>query len=117
MTAPNGSNLFPIAFPTTPLVAEFLQDSIVQLMELINQQCAPVAQTINNGGTFTANGATAVVVPATQVTANSQVNITLKTVGGTPAGAPFLSAITPGTGFSVKSVAGDTSVYNYAVLG
>jgi hypothetical protein len=68
-------------------------------------------------GTFTANGATAVVVANTAVTANSQIMITLKTVGGTPAGQPFLSAITAGTGFSVKSVAGDTSVYNYMIVG
>lgn len=66
-------------------------------------------------GTFTATGATAVVVANTAVSPNSQIVPTLKTIGGTPAGQPFLSAITPGTGFSVKSVAGDTSVYNYSI--
>jgi hypothetical protein len=68
-------------------------------------------------GTFVANGATAVVVANTAVTANSQVFFTLKTIGGTPAGAPFLSAVTPGTGFSVKAAAGDTSTYNYTIVG
>jgi hypothetical protein len=70
-----------------------------------------------HSGTFTANNATAVVVSDTNITATSSLDITLKTVGGTPAGSPFLSAITPGTGFSVKSVAGDTSVYNYTIVG
>jgi hypothetical protein len=68
-------------------------------------------------GTFTANGATAVVVTNAAVTANSQIIFTLKTIGGTPAGAPFESAITPGVGFSVKSFAGDTSIYNYIIVG
>lgn len=68
-------------------------------------------------GTFTANGATGVVVANTAVTANSCIIFGLKTIGGTPAGAPFLSAITAGTGFTVKVVAGDTSVYNYTIIG
>lgn len=68
-------------------------------------------------GTFTANGSTAVVVSNTTVTADSVIVITLKTVGGTPAGAPYLSAITASTGFSVKAAVGDTSVYNYAIIG
>lgn len=68
-------------------------------------------------GTFTANGATAVVVANTNITANSVVVYGLKTVGGTPAGAPFMSAVTAGTGFSVKAAAGDTSVYSYSIIG
>lgn len=72
-------------------------------------------QSTTVNGTFTANGATAVVVAETNVTANSTFSFGLKTVGGTPAGAPFLSAVTAGTGFSVKVAAGDTSVYNYSV--
>lgn len=68
-------------------------------------------------GTFTANGATAVVVSAPTLTANSVISYALKTVGGTPAAKPYESAVTPGTGFSVKVAAGDTSVYNYAIIG
>ena len=68
-------------------------------------------------GTFTANGATGVVVSNTAVSPNSNIVFTAKTIGGTPAGAPFLSSVTPGTGFTVKAIAGDTSVYNYAILG
>lgn len=66
-------------------------------------------------GTFTATGASAVTVANTAVSTNSQINFTLKTVGGTPAGQPFVATITPGTGFTVKAVAGDTSIYNYAI--
>lgn len=76
-----------------------------------------VANVAINTGTFTANGASAVVVAAASVTATSCVIFGLKTVGGTPAGAPFMSAVTPGTGFSVKTFAGDTSVYSYQVIG
>ena len=72
--------------------------------------------TAGKTGTFVANGATAVVVANANVTASSVIIFTLKTVGGTPAGAPFCSAITATTGFSVKAVAGDTSTYNYVVI-
>lgn len=73
-------------------------------------------------GTFTANGATAVpVTPTVPLTATSIIRYTLKTVGGTPAGHPFESAITTGpvgtATFSVKAVAGDTSIYNYSIEG
>jgi hypothetical protein len=67
-------------------------------------------------GTFTANGASTVTVANTAVTATSQIQITLKTVGGTvnPNG-PTVITITPGTGFSVNGAASDTSVYNYVI--
>ena len=67
-------------------------------------------------GTVTVNGSTAVVVSNTSVTSTSVIEYTLKTVGGTPAGKPYESAITPGTGFSVKAAAGDTSTYNYLII-
>lgn len=69
------------------------------------------------GGTFTANGTTAVTVTNANVTANSVILFGVNTVGGTPAGAPFIATVTPGTGFTVKAAAGDTSVYNYIILG
>ena len=65
-------------------------------------------------GTVVANGATAVAVALTTVEINSHIILSLNTIGGTPAGI-FVSAITAGTGFSVKGTAGDTSTYNYAV--
>ncbi len=69
-------------------------------------------------GTFTANGATPVTVSNTAVTATSQIDITLKTVGGTVSPTrPNILTITAGTGFTVGGVASDTSVYNYRILG
>lgn len=68
-------------------------------------------------GTFTANGASAVTVADPTVTANTMVITGLKTVGGTPAGAPFMATVTPGTGFTIKAAAGDTSIYNYGIIG
>lgn len=67
-------------------------------------------------GTIIANGATAVVKADANVTASTVIIFTLKTVGGTPAGAPYCSAITPTTGFSMKAAAGDTSTYNYCFI-
>lgn len=69
------------------------------------------------GGTFTANGASSVTVVNANLTANSVIVFGLKTVGGTPAGYPYQFTVTPGTGFTVRAVAGDTSVYNYWILG
>jgi hypothetical protein len=79
-----------------------------------------VLQTSAQGssGTFTATGATPVTVANTQVTANSAIVITLKTVGGTVSvSAPAIQTITPGTGFTVAALALDTSVYNYLIIG
>lgn len=67
-------------------------------------------------GTFTANGATAVVVNTAAASTTMIVVMSVKTVGGTPAGAPYLSAISAGVSFSVKAAAGDTSVYNWAII-
>lgn len=68
-------------------------------------------------GTVTANGTTAVTVSTTAITANSVVVFGLKTQAGTPATTgPFMSAVTAGTSFQIKSSTGDTSVYNWVIL-
>jgi len=68
-------------------------------------------------GVFTCNGATQVVITEPNVTANSSIIITLKTVGGTVSpSVPYIDTITPGTGFTTKGTAADTSVYNYKVF-
>lgn len=67
-------------------------------------------------GTVVANGATPVPVSNTAVTANSIITLTLKTVGGTAHGA-FVSSATAGSGFSINSLASDTSTYNYEIRG
>ena len=68
-----------------------------------------------HGGTFTC-ATSAATVANTYVTANSVVLFSLKTVGGTVA-APFIATITTGTGFTLTCGAGDTSTYNYIILG
>lgn len=69
-------------------------------------------------GTFTANGVTPVTVANANITANSQVLVTLKTVGGTVGTSlPNVRTITPGTGFTIAGIASDTSIYNYAIIG
>jgi hypothetical protein len=66
-------------------------------------------------GTLTLNGTTAVVVSNTSVTANSRIFLTTNLGAGT-VGAPYVSARTPGTSFSVKStIAGDTSTVAYFI--
>lgn len=68
-------------------------------------------------GTFTANGATPVVVANVNVTANSVIAIGLKTVGGTVSPtAPNVQTVTAGTGFTIAGVASDTSTYNYTII-
>lgn len=64
-------------------------------------------------GTFICNGATGVVVVDANVTANSIIIATLKTVGGTVGAIPAVTSITPGTGFTITGTASDTSTYNY----
>lgn len=68
-------------------------------------------------GTFTANGTSAVTVNNANVTANSIITFTLKTVGGTVGAYPAIKTITAGTGFTVAATASDTSVYNYKIVG
>lgn len=69
-----------------------------------------------SSGTFTADGASAVTVTDANVTANSVIIITLKTVGGTVGAYPAIKTITAGTGFTVAATASDTSVYNYRII-
>lgn len=70
-----------------------------------------------NSGTFTCNGTSPVTVTNPKITPQSQVLITLKTVGGTVGAIPSVKTITPGTGFTVSGTASDTSIYNYAIIG
>lgn len=68
-------------------------------------------------GTFVANGTTQVVITDPNVTANSAIVITLKTVGGTVSpSVPYIDTITAGTGFTTKATAADTSTYNYLIM-
>ena len=66
-------------------------------------------------GTYTVVAGAATVTD-TAVTANSQILITLKTVGGTVA-AQLIATITPGTGFTTTGGGSDSSTYNYCIIG
>ena len=70
-----------------------------------------------HSGSFVNNGVTAVTTADANVTANSIITITLKTVGGTVGAIPAVATITPGTGFTTVGTASDTSTYNYTILG
>ncbi len=83
----------------------------------IGAPCTTSCFFLLSSGTVTMNGTTPVVVAATQVTANSTIVFTIKTVGGTVSpNAPNVKTITPGTGFTVSATASDTSIYNYTVI-
>lgn len=66
-------------------------------------------------GTGVANGTTAVVISTTAVTANSLIFLGYNTPAGTPAPV-YVSAVTPGTSFSVKSSASDTSTFAWMIV-
>lgn len=87
---------------------------------LINAGCYALGPSNQNlylrkVGTFTANGATGVTVADTAIAITDVIEISLNTIGGTPGGAPYQSALTAGTSWQAKAVAGDTSIYNYAI--
>lgn len=85
--------------------------------DLKNQVNENFEELYGSSGTVTLNGASAVTVANTAVTANSLIIFTLKTVGGTVSpSAPNVKTITPGTGFTVAGTASDTSVYNYRII-
>jgi len=67
-------------------------------------------------GTVTLNGTSPQTIADGLITEDSIVLFTLKTVGGTVGAYPVVATITPGTGFTVKGTASDTSVYNYLVI-
>lgn len=68
-------------------------------------------------GTFIATGTTPVTVVNANLTATSNVDITLNTVGGTVGAVPAIKTVTPQTGFTVAGTALDTSTYNYVIEG
>ena len=65
-------------------------------------------------GTFTLVAGTK-AVGNVNITANSVVMVTLKTLGGTRAGNPDI-VLTAGTGFTATGGSSDTSTYNYIIL-
>lgn len=88
-----------------------------------------LGETVIYKGTFVANGVTAVAIPNVPVSAAMTIQFGLNTIGGTPNGAPFVSAVTPSTpgspgpegspgyngSISVKAGSGDSSTYNFRI--
>lgn len=102
---------------TTAGIVQKKSDIIVSTSAAGGTLAATLADHFEYRGTFTLNETTPVTVTEPNVTANSVIVITLKTVGGTVGAAPAIQTITAGTGFTVAGTALDTSVYNYRVIG
>lgn len=67
-------------------------------------------------GTVTANGTTAVTQNTTAVTANSTIILSYKSGTQASGGTAWVSGLTAGTSFQIKSLAGDTAVYNWVII-
>lgn len=67
--------------------------------------------------TFVCNGVTPVNVVDPGVTSSSIIIPTLQTVGGTVGALPTVATITPGTGYTIKGTAADTSTYGLLRIG
>lgn len=68
---------------------------------------------VESFGTVTVNGTSAVVIADVGYTLGDMVVFGNTNFAGTPNIAPYLSAGTTGTGFSVKAQASDTGIYNW----
>lgn len=68
-------------------------------------------------GSFSLNGATAVTVTNTTVAVTDFIGLSLNTVGGTVGVQPHVTTISAGVYFTVIGTAGDTSLYNYSMIG
>jgi hypothetical protein len=66
-------------------------------------------------GTVTLTGTTSKVVNDANIQAGSQVFLSLRTVGGTPASVSLASAPVQGQ-FTITCSAGDTSTYSYLAI-
>lgn len=86
----------------------------VTVGNLVNNQTgsSPDGQAFESFGTYTANGVTGVVIADTGYTAGDLVLFGNTNFAGTP-NQPYVSAGTTGVGFTVKSAASDTSLYNW----
>ena len=66
-------------------------------------------------GTVTATSGGTTAVSNSSVTANSLIILTYKS-GTTATPGAFVSAVTPGTGFSITAGTGDSAIYNYMII-
>lgn len=116
-TTPDGSS--------TPVTALSLtNDQAATLVGSVSLSTAGKPLTFKAGGaaatagTFVCNGVTGVVVNTTNASATMTLQFSPNTIAGTaPIGAPYVSAFTAATSFTVKcSVAGETSTYNWTMI-
>lgn len=108
----------PGTLSAAPLVGNELVDVITGGPQRATATVAEIAAGgSQQSGTFVANGATGVVVNNANVTANSVILFTLKTLGGTQGAQPTVTGKTAGVSFTVACTALDTSTYNYIILG
>lgn len=68
-------------------------------------------------GSFTLAGTALITVSNSSVSTADIISISLSTVGGTVGAAPTIKTITAATGFVVNGTTGDTSTYNYSIIG
>lgn len=78
----------------------------------------PAGPIVGSGqhGQFVANGTSTVTVANALVTATSVIVPTVNTVGGTVHGA-LVTTKTAGVGFTIVGQSGDTSTYDYVIIG
>jgi len=69
-----------------------------------------------NYGTFVANGVAEITINYRNSRDGIVISTSLSTVGGVPAGSPYMSAKVNGTSFGMKAIAGDTSIYSWKDL-
>lgn len=70
----------------------------------------------SKAGTVTANGTTTVNQGTTAATANSTIILSYKSGTQAAGGTAWVSGLTAGTGFAIKSLAGDTATYNWVII-
>lgn len=93
-----------------------IQTSPVVVSGSFNYNGGPQVSIVRaSGGTLTCTSSGTITVTNSAVTANSVFLFGTKTANS-PA-AFTVSAVTPGTSFAVTCGSGDTSVYNYIILG
>lgn len=76
-----------------------------------------ITDTADRRGTFTVNGTATVSVANTTIAETDFIGISIHTAGGTPTMTPNVVGVDEGSGFYVKAATGDTSIYNYVIIG
>jgi hypothetical protein len=102
--------------PSTPEIGwDYANRQIYMLMDGDGSPSNWLPLTARWGGTFAlSSGAAAVHDP--RVTSRSTISFGLSRKGGTISQVPYLTSMTPGSGFTVRAGDLDTSTYTYAII-